>query len=76
MLSPLTAKTHVARLFTKLDARDRAQLVVIITGRRAEVAAVDADRRNTPAYERARALVARCAGPCRGRGRVQDHDFH
>ena len=27
MLSPLTAKTHVARLFTKL-ARDRAQLVV------------------------------------------------
>ena len=29
MLSPLTAKTHVARLFSKLDARDRAQLVVI-----------------------------------------------
>ena len=29
MLSPLTAKTHVARLFTKLGARDRAQLVVI-----------------------------------------------
>jgi DNA-binding NarL/FixJ family response regulator len=28
-LSPLTAKTHVARLFSKLDARDRAQLVVI-----------------------------------------------
>ena len=27
-LSPLTAKTHVARLFGKLDARDRAQLVV------------------------------------------------
>ena len=27
-LSPLTAKTHVARLFAKLDARDRAQLVV------------------------------------------------
>ena len=29
MLSPLTAKTHVARLFTKLGARDRAQLVVL-----------------------------------------------
>lgn len=27
-LSPLTAKTHVARLFAKVDARDRAQLVV------------------------------------------------
>ncbi len=29
VLSPLTAKTHVARLFQKLEARDRAQLVVI-----------------------------------------------
>jgi DNA-binding NarL/FixJ family response regulator len=29
VLSPLTAKTHVARLFMKLGARDRAQLVVI-----------------------------------------------
>jgi DNA-binding NarL/FixJ family response regulator len=28
VVSPLTVKTHVARLFTKLDARDRAQLVV------------------------------------------------
>jgi DNA-binding NarL/FixJ family response regulator len=28
-LSPLTSKTHVSRLMTKLDARDRAQLVVI-----------------------------------------------
>jgi DNA-binding NarL/FixJ family response regulator len=28
-LSPLTAKTHVSRILTKLDARDRAQLVVI-----------------------------------------------
>jgi DNA-binding NarL/FixJ family response regulator len=28
VLSPLTAKTHVARLFAKLAARDRAQLVV------------------------------------------------
>jgi DNA-binding NarL/FixJ family response regulator len=28
VLSPLTAKTHVARLFSKLRARDRAQLVV------------------------------------------------
>jgi DNA-binding NarL/FixJ family response regulator len=29
VLSPLTAKTHVARLFSKLDARGRAQLVVL-----------------------------------------------
>jgi DNA-binding NarL/FixJ family response regulator len=29
VLSPLTAKTHVSRLFLKLGARDRAQLVVI-----------------------------------------------
>ncbi len=29
VLSPLTAKTHVARLFAKLGARDRAQLVVV-----------------------------------------------
>jgi DNA-binding NarL/FixJ family response regulator len=29
VLSPLTAKTHVARLFGKLDARDRPQLVVL-----------------------------------------------
>jgi len=29
VLSPLTAKTHVARLFSKLGARDRAQLVVV-----------------------------------------------
>jgi DNA-binding NarL/FixJ family response regulator len=29
VISPLTAKTHVSRLFTKLDARDRAQLVVL-----------------------------------------------
>ena len=28
VLSPLTAKTHVARVFAKLGARDRAQLVV------------------------------------------------
>jgi DNA-binding NarL/FixJ family response regulator len=28
VLSPLTAKTHVSRLFSKLGARDRAQLVV------------------------------------------------
>ncbi len=28
VVSPLTAKTHVARLFGKLGARDRAQLVV------------------------------------------------
>jgi DNA-binding NarL/FixJ family response regulator len=29
VVSPLTAKTHVARLFAKLGARDRAQLVVV-----------------------------------------------
>jgi len=29
VLSPLTAKTHVSRLFSKLGARDRAQLVVL-----------------------------------------------
>ncbi|MGN6426989.1 MAG: response regulator [Leifsonia sp.] len=28
-LSPLTAKTHVSRIMTKLDARDRVRLVVI-----------------------------------------------
>ncbi len=28
-LSPLTSKTHVSRIMTKLNARDRAQLVVI-----------------------------------------------
>ena len=27
-VSPLTAKTHVSRAMTKLNARDRAQLVV------------------------------------------------
>ena len=29
VLSPLTAKTHVSRLFMKLGVRDRAQLVVL-----------------------------------------------
>lgn len=29
VISPLTVKTHVARLFTKLAARDRAQLVIL-----------------------------------------------
>jgi len=28
-MSPATAKTHVSRILTKLDARDRAQLVVL-----------------------------------------------
>jgi DNA-binding NarL/FixJ family response regulator len=28
-VSPLTAKTHVSRSMTKLNARDRAQLVVL-----------------------------------------------
>jgi DNA-binding NarL/FixJ family response regulator len=29
VLSPLTAKTHVSRVLTKLGARDRAQLIVL-----------------------------------------------
>jgi hypothetical protein len=29
VVSPLTAKTHVSRAMTKLNARDRAQLVVM-----------------------------------------------
>jgi DNA-binding NarL/FixJ family response regulator len=29
VISPATAKTHVAHLLTKLDARDRIQLVII-----------------------------------------------
>jgi DNA-binding NarL/FixJ family response regulator len=29
LISPATARTHVSRLLTKLDARDRAQLVVL-----------------------------------------------
>jgi DNA-binding NarL/FixJ family response regulator len=29
VVSPLTAKTHVSRAMTKLNARDRAQLVVL-----------------------------------------------
>ena len=28
-ISPATVKTHVARILTKIDARDRAQLIVI-----------------------------------------------
>ena len=28
-VSPATVKTHIARTLTKLDARDRAQLIVI-----------------------------------------------
>ncbi|HEY2280555.1 MAG TPA: LuxR C-terminal-related transcriptional regulator, partial [Streptosporangiaceae bacterium] len=28
-LSPLTSKTHVSRIMTKVNARDRAQLVVM-----------------------------------------------
>lgn len=32
LISPLTAKSHVSRPFTKLDARDRAQLVVLAYG--------------------------------------------
>jgi len=29
VISPATAKTHVAHLLTKLDARDRIQLVIM-----------------------------------------------
>jgi DNA-binding NarL/FixJ family response regulator len=29
VLSPATAKTHVSRIMTKLNVRDRAQLVVL-----------------------------------------------
>jgi DNA-binding CsgD family transcriptional regulator len=29
VISPLTAKTHVSRVLTKLGARDRVQLVVL-----------------------------------------------
>lgn len=29
VLSPATAKTHVSRIMSKLDARDRSQLVVM-----------------------------------------------
>lgn len=28
-MSPATARTHVSRILTKLDARDRTQLVVL-----------------------------------------------
>jgi DNA-binding NarL/FixJ family response regulator len=44
VLSPLTAKTHVARLFSKLGARDRAQLVVIAYESGLVVAGGPADR--------------------------------
>jgi DNA-binding NarL/FixJ family response regulator len=49
VVSPLTAKTHVARLFAKLEARDRAQLVVIAYESGLVVAgAADGDRSETP----------------------------
>ena len=51
VVSPLTAKTHVARLFGKLGARDRAQLVVlayetglVVPGRAARAGAPPASR--------------------------------
>jgi DNA-binding NarL/FixJ family response regulator len=44
VVSPLTAKTHVARLFGKLGARDRAQLVVLAY----ETGLVVAGRRSRP----------------------------
>jgi DNA-binding NarL/FixJ family response regulator len=43
VLSPLTAKTHVARLFSKLGARDRAQLVVTAYESGLVVAGTDPD---------------------------------
>jgi DNA-binding NarL/FixJ family response regulator len=52
VVSPLTAKTHVARLFAKLEARDRAQLVVIAYESGlvvAGAAAGDDDRSESPA---------------------------
>ena len=42
-VSPATAKTHVSRLLMKLDARDRAQLIVIAY----ETGLVEARRPNT-----------------------------
>jgi DNA-binding NarL/FixJ family response regulator len=49
VVSPLTAKTHVARLFAKLPARDRAQLVVIAYESGLVVAgAADGERSDTP----------------------------
>jgi DNA-binding NarL/FixJ family response regulator len=49
VVSPLTAKTHVARLFAKLEARDRAQLVVIAYESGLVVAgAADGDHNHTP----------------------------
>jgi DNA-binding NarL/FixJ family response regulator len=49
VVSPLTAKTHVARLFAKLEARDRAQLVVIAYESGLVVAGgADRDRSDTP----------------------------
>ncbi|GAB3898433.1 hypothetical protein GCM10029964_082800 [Kibdelosporangium lantanae] len=50
-LSPLTAKTHVSRIMTKLAARDRAQLVVIAyeTGLVTVGSEVDTSSRRGPA---------------------------
>jgi DNA-binding NarL/FixJ family response regulator len=30
VISPATSKTHVSRIMSKLEARDRAQLVVVV----------------------------------------------
>jgi DNA-binding NarL/FixJ family response regulator len=48
VVSPLTAKTHVARLFAKLEARDRAQLVVIAYESGLVVVGAEGDRNGTP----------------------------
>ena len=60
VLSPLTAKTHVARLFTKLGARDRAQLVVI--GVRDRAWSSQGAARADPNIRRSRASAGARAG--------------
>ena len=44
-ISPATAKTHVAHLLTKLDARDRVQLVILAYQSGLVPAVAPADRR-------------------------------
>ena len=71
-ISPATAKTHVAHLLTKLDARDRVQLVII-----AYQAGLVTRTRHAPERAsrkgRLRRLRAsarrRCSRPCRRRPR-------
>ena len=55
-MSPATAKTHVARIMSKLHARDRAQLVVVayetalVTPRRLSRTPPGGSRGRRPAY--------------------------